>query len=254
MQPRPSPANIASAAVNGTLNVGSAGTVTISAAGVTFNPDPSAYSQASNIVAEVGVGTSLTYSGCSSGTLAAAGTVNGCLFVTEGLIMTPTSLTAATPPQNPLFAFAQTNNLTFSLTGYGAGSSNTNCTGLGVGDSCSFVAGSPLIFTRTATGSEMTIGLVGSAFDGSGDISSILGQFSAPIASMTPAQLDAFLCPGGVCDPDNAITASSAGNFVVIATNQQNEPTPEPASWMLMIFGFAGLAFVRRARTRASHA
>ena len=59
--------------------------------------------------------------------------------------------------------------------------------------------------------------------DGSGVVSNYVGQFNAPIANESPAQLEAIFCPGGVCNPEATFSPSTFGNFQAIVV-------PEPAT------------------------
>jgi hypothetical protein len=118
--------------------------------------------------------------------------------------------------------------LVFSLTGYGAGSSNTNCVGLAIGQSCSIIAGAPLVLTATANGTEASFVVLGKATDGSGVVSNYVGQFNAPIATESPAQLEAIFCPGGVCNPNASFSTSTSGNFFATVT-------PEPGTLALVV-------------------
>lgn len=228
----------ASGAVIGTLNIGSAGQVTATIFSLNFSPDTSATppgTTGNGIDGEVSGGTSLSFQGCG-GTLGAA----GCLFLTEGIVFNPSTLTPATPPDANFLTFSGTPGLTFSLLGYGAGSANTNCNGLAIGQSCSVIAGAPLILTRTSGGTQASFVVVGNATDGSGTVSSYIGQFNAPIANVTPVQLANIFCPGGVCDPNASFSTSTSGNFFATII-------PEPTSLALVLGSLlVGIGAARR--------
>ena len=217
----------ASGAVIGTLNIGSAGMATATIFSLTFTPDSSATppgTAGNGIDGEVASGSNLMFQGCASGVLGSA----GCLSLTEGIVFNPGTLTPTTPPDPNFLTFASTPNLTFTLTGYGAGSSNTNCFGLAVGQSCSVIAGAPLILTATSFGTQASFVVVGLAIDGSGQAANYVGQFNAPIANETPAQLEAIFCPNGVCNPSASFSTSTSGNFFASVT-------PEPSTLALVV-------------------
>jgi hypothetical protein len=237
---------VASAAVMGTLNTGSGGTVTVTIASLAFNPDPGANPSGPAFNAEVAAGTNLTFSGCPSGTLGTAGCLDVAPFAPNEAISILSPLNAGSPGSaaaSNFITFAGNGvthvPLVFSLTAYGAGSANTNCAILNIGDSCSVVPGAPLILTRTATGSQASFVVIGRATDGTSS-SNYVGQFNAPIAGTTPAQFQAFFCPGGVCNPNLTFSTSTSGNFFVTAV-------PEPNTWAFMIGGLLmGAGIVRR--------
>ena len=109
-----------------------------------------------------------------------------------GPLTSSTSLPVATYLQ-----FAAHPNLVYSLNSVGPGSSNTNCaTAATVGSSCSVFAGSPLVLTRSATGTTITLAVSGKASDtGSGGLpagSDYQGAFVGPVADQTPLQIQLF--------------------------------------------------------------
>jgi len=150
----------------------------------------------------------------------------------------PSTLTPGTPPDANFLTFASTPGLVYSLTGYGAGSSNTNCAGLAIGQSCSIVAGALLILTATAQGTEASFVVTGTATDGSGVVSSYVGQFNAPISTQTPAQLEAIFCPGAICNPNATFSTSTSGNFQAMVT-----PEPTTLAFVLgsLLIGFGSV-------------
>jgi len=229
----------ASGSVIGTLNIGSAGMATATISSLTFTPDASATppgTTGNGIDGEVSGGTNLTFQGCASGVLGSA----GCLSLTEGIVFNPGTLTPTTPPDPNFLTFFGTPGLTFTLTGYGAGSSNTNCVGLAIGQSCSVIAGAPLVLTATSFGTQASFVVEGKAIDGSGQAANYVGQFNAPIANETPAQLEAIFCPGGVCNPTASFSTSTSGNFFASVT-------PEPSTLALVVGSLlVGIGALRR--------
>ena len=225
---------VASAAVVGDLKTGSAGTMTITLSSVSFDPDLSSTPPGPPWNAEVANGTSLTFAGCPSGVLGSA----GCLSVSEGILVS-TLTTSTVLPVNAYLQFAAHPSLVYSLTSAGPGSANTNCAAsVNVGDSCSIFAGSPLLLTKSASGTTITFAVVGKASDtgpgGLATASSYSGQFTAFVSGQTPGQIQLFFCPSGTCQPADftsgkSLTTSQSGDFVAIAPPTPT-PTPTPTA------------------------
>ena len=128
------------ATVVGSLYVGGTGTVSVTPTGITFNEnDTSGGSTA------VGTGTTLTYAG---GGL----TVGQPVDIGSGLSISPTGPpVGGVYPVNVPITFPDEPSLSITLTSFGAGSSNTNCSGLTNGESCSPetpLGPSPIILRR----------------------------------------------------------------------------------------------------------
>jgi hypothetical protein len=227
----------ASAAVVGDLKTGSAGTMTVTLGSVGFNSDPSAVGGGN---AEVATGTSLTFAGCASGVLGSP----GCLTAAEGItVFSPLTLSTVLPVTSYL-TFAAHASLVYSLTSVGPGSANLTCAALSIGDSCSVFAGSPLLLTRSATGTTITFAVSGKASDtGTGGLaagSNYTGQFTAMISGQTPSQIQLFFCPSGTCvaadfSSGRSLTTSQSGDFLATAPptptptrTPTNTPTPTP--------------------------
>ena len=223
------------AAIVGDLKTGSAGTMTVTLLTVGFNVDPSAVGGGN---AEVATGTSLTFAGCASGVLGSP----GCLSVAEGITVFSPLTSSTVLPVTSYLTFAAHPNVVYSLASVAPGSANTNCAAaVNIGDSCSIFAGSPLLLTRTATGTTMTFAVSGKASDtGVGGLaagSNYEGAFVGPAAGLTPSQIQLFFCPSGTCmaadfTSGRSVTTSQSGDFLATApiTTPTNTPTNTPTS------------------------
>jgi hypothetical protein len=246
-------ASIASATIIGDLKTGSGGTVTVSLTTLTFNPDSSSNPPGPPWNAEVTSGTNITFAGCPSGVLGAAGCLdNGAFAPNEAIqVFSPLTGTTVLPVANFLtFAGNGVTHapLVYSLTALGPGSSNTNCQGLSIGQSCSVFTGAPLVLTRTASGTEASLAVMGFANDGTTPVPYV-GEFQSPIAGMTPGDLQLFFCPSGTCQPADftsgkSVTRSQSGDFVA-------NVVPEPQTTALVLGGILvllGRVSMRRLR------
>ena len=250
-------ASIASATIIGDLKTGSGGTVTVSLTNHIFKPDTSSSPPGPPWNAEVATGTDLTFSTCPSGVLGTAGCLDsGAGFSPNEAIQVFSPLTPTTPlPVANFLTFAGNGithaTLIYSLTSLGPGSANTNCQTLSIGDSCSVFAGAPLILTRTASGTEANLSVMGFATDGAGT-SAYVGEFQSPISGMTPGQIQLFFCPSGTCTPSDfasgkTISRSQSGDFVA-ATIPEPQTTALVLGGLLVLLGRVGMRRFNRSR------
>ena len=230
-------ANVGSAAVAGLLLNGSSGQITVSLTSITWDPDSAALpAPGPPWNGDVSSGTTLTFTG-------------GPLGLQEGIeINNAVPLTASTSlPENKFLQFENHPLLDFELTAVLAGSSNTNCQTLTVGQSCSIVAGSPIILTLQSGGSTgATLNLQGLASDNGGTTfaSTWIGLYSTTLPGETPAQIQNFFCPGGSCtNTTGVINSSNSGSFTATVI-------PEPSSFVLMSGGALSLLGLLRLRKR----
>ncbi len=236
---------VASASVIGNLDIGSGGMITVTITSATFSPDPSSTPAGPPWDAEVAVGTNLTFTG-------------GPLATTEGVDVS-SPLTAASIGENNFLTFAAHPNLVYSLLGIGPGSSNTNCAAVvNVGDSCSVFAGSPIVLTLTATGTSANFSVNGKASDtGAAGLASgsfYSGSLSEPLVqplpngkAPTPVNIQAYFCPGGVCDQTKSISVPFSGNFFA-TTVPEPQTTALVLGGLLVLLGKVGMRRLNRSR------
>lgn len=230
----------ASADTIGDLKLTSAGTVTISLSSLTFSPDPSSTPPGPPSNAEVVAGTSLKFAGCSSGTLGTA----GCLSATEGAQVTsPLSFTSGTI--SSFLTFSANPSLVYSLGSIGPGSSTTNCASVTLGNGCSPLAGSPLIFSDTATGTSVLVSFTGQAKDGTNP-TNYMGLITIPFAGLTPQQVLTMLCTSGTCTSADVTAAKTiSGSFTADLVSTASS-VPEPGTLVLFGSGLLGVAGMLR--------
>jgi hypothetical protein len=224
----------ASASVIGTLFTGSSGQITVTTTSITWNADASGLPVGS-WNGDVTTGTDLTFLGCTGGL-----GDPGCLSVREGIDINHLAplVSGVTPfPIDGFLTFAAHPLLDFTLTGVSPGSANLNCSGLAIGQSCSVIAGSPIILTLlTGNRTSVQMSMFGTATDGSsGPTSYWTGGFSATLPTMTPAAVEAFFA----ANPDGSLSASNSGSFFATTV-------PEPVSMALIGGGLLALAMIRR--------
>ena len=183
----------------------------------------------------------------------------GPLTIQEGVTVNAGMPIGSAPPAgagiyNPFLTFETHANLQYFLTSIDPGSSNTNCVGLAVGQSCSFVVAgtpSPFVWTWDGTNTHFSIGLGGFVTDGTGS-SAWSGGFSAVIPGLTPQEIQMFFCGAGPCSAASA--AGSPTLFVQAVTgtfSTPETPVPEPGSLSLCLLGLgAATARLRRMRVR----
>lgn len=220
------------ATVTGTLFSGGTGTVTVTDSSITFNEDNTTPPGSSTAV---GVGTTVTFDG---GSLAPGQPID----INGGAAITPTTLAAGVP-----VTFPDTSTLSMTITSFGPGSSNDNCAGLMIGQSCSPIPGSPIILTYTSgpnpegtTGgsTDAVLPVSGTASDGTGTPSTFTGSFSATIPDQNPDQLQTLFAT----NTGASFTQSTySGSIVASAV-----PEPREASVIVAASLFIGLAFFKR--------
>lgn len=80
--------------------------------------------------------------------------------------------------------------LSVTLDSFGAGSSNSDCSGLAVASSCSpsFGGGfiSPIILTATSTGTGALLSFTGTEMDNGTAVGTVAGNFSGSVTGETP--------------------------------------------------------------------
>lgn len=240
----------ASASVTGTLLTGSSGTVTATLTSITFNNDPAATS-GSNFTcttspvtcnSDVASGTTLTFSG-------------GSLTTQEGIDVN-SPITGASVGENDFLTFSNNANLVFNLLSI-ATYTNTNCAALTVGESCVVASGEALLLTDLGPNDTLVSLTVGGKASDTGVAglatgSSYTGTFSESLTGLlpngmepTPANIQAYFCPGGVCSATASITSSQSGSFTA-------STTPEPSTMTMMLLGSGLVLLALRRKTRAS--
>ena len=204
----------ASANVIGSLDVANcaAGGVSFSALSISWLPTGS---QAGTGCIDTGAGTNLTYSG---GTLG------------PGVVGDIMNLVAGGGAIDHFMTFQGT-TLDFVLTGLGPGSLNTNCAGLGIGQSCSASAGSPFVLTNLGA-----ITLVSLTANGTIDDGGVTGLWSGGFTTQalaTTAAIQAVLQAGG------SVSSTDSGQFDVTSSPS----VPEPSTISLLMAGAGLLIF-----------
>lgn len=173
-----------------------------------------------------GGGTNLTY-------------FNGVSTVALGVNTSGTinDLTPGTGAAN-FFSFASAPALVFNLLVVGPGVANTTCAGLAIGSSCSPVAGSPFIFTETATGVGVELDASGSVHDAGPGSVPWLGAFTTQLPGTTAGALQTTILANG-----GTITSTWSGSFIT---------GPEPYSAFMIGGGLLILAVLLRRRNRTA--
>jgi hypothetical protein len=244
-------APVASASVVGTLQTGSGGTISVSLSAITWNLDPGSNPTGAPWNGEVANGTNITFAGCPTGVLGTA----GCLDVAPNAPNEAISINGNTPltggeilPFDGFLLFSGNGTthatLDYTLTQVLAGPSNTNCAGLAQFQSCAVFAGSPIVLTLQGSGTTATLNLAGTVTDGTTP-TNWFGKFSATFPTTTPAQIQAFFCPGGVCTNPASLSTSNSGTFSSVAST-----VPEPASVAMIGAGLIGLASMLRRKKK----
>ena len=245
-------ATIASATVVGELKTSSGnGTTTVTLSSITFTTDTTSIPPGPPWNAEVSNTTALMFAGCASGVLGSP----GCLVSGEGVEFAnnnPIVAGGGFASNNPFIQFAAHPSVLYTITAFGTTAGvTTNCAALTLGQSCVVFAGSPILLTLNATGTNVSLTALGTVTDGVGGPSSWIGQFSTPITGMTPSQIQLFFCPSGTCvagdfTSGKSISQPSGGDFLATAV-------PEPGTTALTLIGGGLIAFAafKRRKSRA---
>jgi len=195
-----------SATVVGTLYTGGPGTVTVTPTGITFTENDTNNSPPSST--EVGVGSTLTYSG--SPPLATGNPID----INGGATITPASLVLGVP-----ITFPDEPSLSITLFSFAPGVTSACTAVMAVGSSCSPLGGtSPIVLTDEAFGTTAQLSVSGTATDGS-SVSDITGLFSANVIGASPFLLS----------QESSFTTTNAGVFAVTAS-----AVPEPRAISLI--------------------
>jgi len=212
---------------------------------ILFTPDPTAIGVCPGAPCngDVNTGTTLLFSG-------------GPLTFGEGILINGGFPFGTPPPPgattfNPFLQFALHPNLTFTLLGADAGSSNPDCAAASAsnGGSCSLVVAgtpSPVILTRNGTNTNVAISLFGIASDGVGLSSSWKGGFSATIPDTTPLDIARFFC--GVDTVCTAAEAAASPTLTVRSTSGSfiASVVPEPGTSAMLGGGLLLLSLALR--------
>ena len=138
------------------------------------------------------------------------------------------------------FTFPSAPSLVFNLSALGPGVADVVCGGLTIGQSCSPFAGSPFIFTATATGTALEFDVTGNVHDAGPGSSIWLGAFTTQFAGVSAAALQTQLLASG-----GSITSTWSGSFVVSSVI-----TPEPTGSFMIGGGLLALAVAIQRRKR----
>jgi hypothetical protein len=219
----------ASASVEGALLL-NGGSVTVSATSLTWNG-----------FAIVNGGSTLTY---GSGTLVPGGT-DVTLKDLPGTLPTPIDM---------FMAFSGIPMLDFTLDVAGPGSTNTDCSVAGLashGGECSAFAGVPIVLTQGVGGTVASLGVFGTASDGTSPDAVWFGEFSQTVTTLagssgviTPLEVQNFF--GGPSSPNGAtLTTTFSGTFTASIV-------PEPSTAAMSLLGTSLLLVALVARRKVS--
>jgi hypothetical protein len=207
------------------LNIGSDGSITVTPMSITFNRDDTNVTP--NPSAEVATGTTLTYSG--------ADLIPGQpIDINDGAPITPASF-----PLANFLTFPDEPGLAVTLDSFGPGSSNTDCSSVGVGGSCSPSLGgglvSPIILTATSTGTGALLSFTGTEVDNGTTVGTVAGNFSATITGSTPEEVATT----------NPFTQTSYSGTLTV-TPMSAVPEPRDISLVILVGLLMGLVLKRR--------
>ena len=208
-----------------TLNMGSDGSITVTPMSITFNQDDRNVTP--NSSAEVATGTTLTYSGAE---LMPGQPIN----INDGAPITPGSF-----PLVNFLTFPDQSGLSVTLDSFGPGSSNTDCSAVAVGSSCSPSLGggvvSPIILTATSTGTGALLSFTGTEVENGTTVGTVAGNFSATITGSTPEDVATT----------NPFTQTSYSGTLTV-TPMSAVPEPRDISLVVLAGLLMGLVLKRR--------
>ena len=223
--------SVAHASVAGDLKTTTGSAVlTVTINSIVFGTDTTSVPPGAN--EEVAGGTTLTCSGCP---------------LTPGTAVNMQNLFF--PPPLPIanwMTFPTHPNLTYTLSGEGPGSSNTNCAGLANFGTCSAFAGDPVVLELFNGTTIASLSLNGTVTDGVGLPSIWNGSLTANLvnplpdgSSPTPGNIQNYFAT----HPNGSLLLGSAGDFVASVT-------PEPGTLTMFGLGLLVISGVIRFRTR----
>jgi len=229
-------APFASASPIGTVIITSGtGELTVTISQILFGTPTDSTSNPTGADGEVASGTNLTFSG-------------GPLVIGAGVDTSNLSF----PPTFPItnwMTFPGFPNLKYTVTSEGPGSSDTNCAGLAISQTCSPFAGDPVVLELEAGNiTEASLAMAGTMTDGTavvywvGGISSFITNDLPNGAVPTPGNIQAYF----VANPTGALTLEYGGSFTTTSI------VPEPGTIILIGTGLIGLSmFLLRRRLTA---
>jgi hypothetical protein len=236
--------------VVGTLLTGSGSTISASLTQIVWNTDPGSNPAGPPYNGEVANGTNITFMGCASGTLGAVGCLdaapdgpNEAIDINQANPLTAAEISGLGSVTFLTFAGNGVTHtaIVYTLTAVLEPAITTNCAGLGQGQSCVVVAGSPIELTLEGSGTTATLNLSGTVNDGTTAVP-WSGKFSATFPTTSPATLQSEILGG------QTVTSSNSGSFFSAST-----PTvPEPTSMTLIGAGLIGFAFVVRRKKKTA--
>jgi hypothetical protein len=207
------------------LNMGSDGSITVTPLSITFNPDDT--NATPNTSADVATGTTLT---STSGDLMPGQPID----INDGAPITPGIL-----PLANFLTFPDEPSLSVTLDSFGPGSSNTDCSSLAIGNSCSPSLGgglvSPIILTATSTGTGALLSYTGTEVDNGKTVGTVAGNFSATITGSTPEDVATT----------NPFTQTSYSGTLTV-TPMSAVPEPRDISLVVLAGLLMGLVLKRR--------
>jgi hypothetical protein len=260
----------ASATVIGTVNVSSgAALVTVTGTSIAFSPPCDTTALGSALFGGCPQGEVGSYNAGTPGTPAGPlqSSVNGTPEVNSAVFIAPLSA-STTFPVIPFMQFLNSTATAVGITteatatSFGSGT-QSNCTGLGLFQTCSIYQGALIILQNLgASGTAAILPYSGFAWDGSSTTppattSNFSGSFTTQLTTVSgisgtgpnglvsPADIQAYFgCPNGATGPGSctnlgrSIQSSNSGTFTATVTSS----VPEPESMALSLIGGGLLA------------